>query len=65
MTKEQFQKVLQKIKEHIKAHGGNDKDVVIKIAPANGHAGHGFGAGHEKPEENVPVPPPAFAPKDK
>ena len=53
---EELQRVLQKVKEQMAAHGQGG-DVVVKIVS--------IGRGHAKQEENVPVPPPAFAPKDK
>ena len=58
ITREEFAKILQKIKEHMERNGMKG-DVAVKIVPM------GKAAGPPKEEENVPPPPPSFAPKSK
>lgn len=58
LTREEFARILQKIKEHMEKNGMKG-DVAVKIVPM------GKAAGPPKKEENVPPPPPSFAPKNK
>jgi len=61
MPQEQFKKVIEKIKEHMKANGGEGGDVVVKVVPVDQLKQ----MKKEQAPQNVPPPPPAFAPKDK
>ena len=56
ITKEEFKRILEKIKEHMKQQGIEGGEVVIKIVPAD--------QVKQKQQADVPPPPPAFAPKN-
>ena len=57
LSKEEFMKIMQKLKEHMEKTGKGKGDVIVKIVPM------GKNGKPEQKEENVPPPPPAFAPK--
>lgn len=57
LSKEEFMKIMQKLKEHMEKQGKKGGDVVVKIVPMKGN-------GPAKKEEDVPPPKPEFAPKN-
>ena len=59
LTKEEFQRILQKIKEHMEKNGMKG-DVVVKIVPMGGKKP----MPKQEAEDAGPPPPPSFAPKN-